>query len=105
MAAFENVTISKKANILYDGHVTSRSIEFQDGSKKTLGVMLQGEYEFTTIHEMMFEVQSGELEVMLPAQEWKKIVAPQSFKVPANAKYKLKVVSLVDYCCSFHKED
>jgi len=103
MTDFKNVNISKKANILYDGHVTSRAIEFDDGSKKTLGVMLPGEYDFTTIHEEVIDVQSGELEVLLPAQEWKKIVAPQTFTVPANSRFKLKVVSLVDYCCSFIK--
>jgi len=103
MAMFENVKIAKKANILYEGQVTSRAIEFADGTKKTLGVMLPGEYDFTTIHEEILDVQSGELEVLLPAQDWKKIVAPQSFVVPANSKFKLKVVSLVDYCCSFIK--
>ncbi len=103
MSVFENVKIAKKANILYEGHVTSRAIEFEDGSKKTLGVMLPGEYDFTTIHEELIDVESGELEVLLPAQDWKKIVAPQSFKVPANSKFKLKVISLVDYCCSFKR--
>lgn len=103
MSDFENIKIAKKANILYDGHVTSRTIEFADGSKKTLGIMLPGEYEFTTIHENVIDVQSGELEVLLPAQEWKKIVAPQTFKVPANSRFKLKIVSLIDYCCSFTK--
>lgn len=100
---FENVTIAKSANILYDGHVTSRSLELADGSKKSLGIMLQGEYEFISIHEMIMDIQSGELEVMLPAQDWKKIVAPQTFKVPPNSKYKLKVHSLIDYCCTFVK--
>ena len=100
---FENVTIAKSANILYDGHVTSRSLEFDDGSKKSLGIMLKGEYEFISIHEMIMDIQAGELEVMLPAEDWKKIVAPQTFIVPPNSKYKLKVHSLVDYCCTFVK--
>ena len=45
---FENVTAVKKANVYFDGKVTSRTIIFADGSKKTLGVMLPGEYEFNT---------------------------------------------------------
>ena len=100
---FENVTISKEANILYDGNITSRSIEFDDGSRKTLGIMLAGEYELNSIHESMIDIKIGELEVMLPAQEWKKVVGPATFNVPANSKYKLKVHSLVDYCASFIK--
>jgi uncharacterized protein YaiE (UPF0345 family) len=100
---FTNVTVAKSANIFYDGHVTSRSLEFEDGSRKSLGIMLPGEYEFNTIHEEIMDIQAGELEVMLPAEDWKKIVAPQTFMVPPNSKFKLRVHSLVDYCCSFIK--
>ena len=44
----ENVSVEKKANFYFDGKVTSRSVLFADGSKKTLGIMLPGEYEFNT---------------------------------------------------------
>lgn len=100
---FTNVTVSKEANIFYDGKVTSRSLEFEDGTRKSLGIMLPGEYEFNTIHEQIMDVQTGELEVMMPAEDWKKIVAPQTFIVKPNSKFKLRVHSLVDYCCSFIK--
>ncbi len=100
---FTNVTIAKSANILYDGHVTSRSLVFDDGSRKSLGIMLPGEYEFISIHEEIMDIQAGELEVMLPAEDWKKIVAPQTFNIPPNSKFKLKIHSLVDYCVSFIK--
>lgn len=103
MTEFKNVTISKKANIFYDGHVTSRALELDDGSTKTLGIMLPGEYEFNTIHEQVMDIQSGELEMMLPAEDWKKVVAPQTVIIPANSKYQIKVISLIDYCCSFIK--
>lgn len=101
---FKNVSIAKEASIFYDGKVTSRSLKFEDGSTKTLGIMLPGEYEFNTIHEELMDIQSGELEVMIPAQEWKKIVAPQTFNIPANSKFKLKVHHITDYCCTFIKE-
>ena len=45
MSEFKNVTIVKKANIYFDGKVTSRTVVFSDGSKKTLGIMLPGDYE------------------------------------------------------------
>ncbi len=98
---FKNVDVAKKANIFYDGHVTSRILKFDDGSTKTLGIMLPGEYEFNTIHEEIMEIEAGELEVLLPAEDWKKIVAPQTFSIPPNAKFTLRVHTLVDYCCSF----
>ena len=103
MADFNNVSINKSANIFYDGNVTSRSIEFEDGSRKTLGIMLPGEYEFNTIHREVMDINSGTVEYKLQAQDWVSITAPDSFEVPENTKFKIKVNSLMDYCCSFIK--
>ncbi|WP_378954570.1 pyrimidine/purine nucleoside phosphorylase [Pelosinus sp. sgz500959] len=44
MGQFENVTVIKKANVYFDGKVTSRTVVFADGSKKTLGIMLPGDF-------------------------------------------------------------
>ena len=51
---FSNVKVVKKANVYFDGKVTSRTVIFEDGSKKTLGFMQAGEYEFNTgVEELM----------------------------------------------------
>jgi len=100
---FKNITIAKEANILYDGNITSRGITFEDGSKKTLGIMLPGEYELNTVNKATIDINSGVVEVMLPAEDWVEYVAPATFKIAQNCKYKLKVTSLVDYCCSFER--
>ena len=100
---FSNISIAKEANILYDGNITSRSITFEDGSKKTLGIMLEGEYELNTVNKAIIDINSGVLEVMLPAEDWVEHVGPASIEIAQNCKYKLKVTSLVDYCCSFEK--
>ncbi|OGW33004.1 MAG: hypothetical protein A2X59_09315 [Nitrospirae bacterium GWC2_42_7] len=102
MDEFRDVTVVKKANVYFDGKVTSRTVIFQDGSKKTLGVMLPGEFEFNTGDKEIMEIHSGELEVLLPGEtDWEKISGGMSFEVPANSKFKLKVKTLTDYCCSF----
>lgn len=102
MSEFENVTVVKKANIYFDGKVTSRTILFSDGSKKTLGVMLPGEYEFNTSDKETMEIYSGDLDVLLPGESgWRTIGGGESFEVPANAKFSLKVRAIADYCCSF----
>ena len=103
MSQFENVSVVKEANIYFDGKVTSRSVIFADGSRKTLGVMLPGEYEFNTGDKEIMEILSGDLEVLLPDAEWRSIKDGQSFEVPANSKFQLKVSKLTDYCCSFIK--
>ncbi len=102
MSKFENVTVVKEANIYFEGNVTSRAVIFADGSKKTLGVMLPGEYEFGTAEKELMEIMSGDLEVLLPdTSDWKSVKGGESFEVPANSKFKLKVHSIADYCCSF----
>lgn len=104
MSKFRNVTVIKKANVYFDGKVTSRSLIFPDGSKKTLGIMLPGEYDFNTADKEIMEIISGDLEVLLSdAQGWKTITGGEEFEVPAQSKFSLKVKSLTDYCCSFIK--
>lgn len=104
MSEFANVTVVKKANVYFGGNVTSRSIVFPDGSRKTLGVMLPGEYEFGTADKEIMEILSGDLDVLLPGVDgWRTYAGGTSFEVPANAKFSLKVRTLTDYCCSFVK--
>ena len=104
MTEFKNVTVVKKANVYFDGKVTSRTVLFPDGSKKTLGVMLPGEYSFNTGDKEIMEILAGVLEVRLPGSNaWKKIKSGEQFEVPPQSKFNLKVATLTDYCCSFVK--
>ncbi len=105
MEDFEGVTVVRKANVYFDGKVTSRTVLFGDGSRKTLGVMLPGEYEFNTGDRELMEITSGELQVRIgSAAEWKDVKGGEAFEVPANSKFALKVKTLTDYCCSFLKQ-
>ena len=103
MSKFENVTITKEANIYYDGKVTSRSVEFSDGEIKSLGIMLPGEYTFSTNEAEIMEMMSGELEIKLPNEEFKTLKTPESFNVAANSSFDLKIKTVTDYCCSYIK--
>ena len=103
MSEFKNVTVVKKANVYFDGKVTSRTVIFPDGSKKTLGIMLPGDYEFGTAEKELMEILAGELQVLLPeAKEWKTVREGDSFEVPAQSKFKLVVTTITDYCCSYN---
>ncbi len=105
MSEFNNVTAVKEANIYFDGKVTSRTLKFEDGSIKSLGIMLPGEYEFGTSDKEIMEILSGELDVLLPgSDEWVSISGPESFEVPENAKFGVKVKTITDYCCSYIAE-
>ncbi|GLR27105.1 pyrimidine/purine nucleoside phosphorylase [Limnobacter litoralis] len=103
MKQFDNVSVVKAANIYFDGKVSSRTVLFADGSKKTLGLMLPGDYEFGTAEKEIMEILAGELDVCLPGESWKAIQPGESFEVPANAKFQLKIKQPTDYCCSYIK--
>ena len=102
MSKFENVTVVKAANIYFDGNVTSRTVEFASGEKKTLGIMLPGEYKFSTGKKEIMEILAGTVEVQLPgSQAWQTITGGESFEVDADSSFGIRVISVTDYCCSY----
>ena len=104
MPEFNNVSVVKKANVYFGGNVSSRTIRFADGSLKTLGFMLPGEYTFNTADKELMEIIGGDLDVLLPGEnEWQKISGGEAFDVPANSAFTVKVNTPTDYCCSFIK--
>ena len=100
---FENVTIVKKANVYFGGQVTSRTVQFADGTKKTLGFMQAGDYEFGTEAPELMEILGGSMDVKVAvADEWVTYSEGQSFNVEGNSKFELKVAEGgADYCCSY----
>jgi hypothetical protein len=104
MSEFNNVTVVKKANVYFDGNVSSRTLRFADGSLKTLGFMLPGEYTFNTADKELMEILDGNLDVLLPDSDaWQSVKGGESFAVPANAKFTVRINTPTDYCCSFLK--
>ncbi len=102
MSEFKSVTAVKKANSYFGEKVVSRTVLFDDGSKKTLGYMQVGEYEFNTGAPEVMEVLAGNCEVQLAgATAWKSYAPGQSFEVLGHSKFKIKVSQGLDYCCSF----
>ena len=102
MSEFNNVTVIREANVYFDGGVTSRTVLFPNGEKKTLGIMLPGEYTFNTVAAEMMEVLAGELDLQIAGETgWRKVVGGEEFDVPANSSFAMKVTKLADYCCSF----
>jgi len=99
---FHNVSVDLKSNTYFEGRVTSRNIKFSDESLKTLGVMLEGEYKFNTAKKEIMEITSGEIQVLLPDfSEWQSFTENTSFEVPANSSFKVKVIKITNYCCSY----
>ena len=105
MSNFKNATITKEANVYFDGKVISYTLSFEDGSKKTLGVMQIGKYEFNTQAKEIIEITSGEMKVLLPNETiWKDLKGGMTFEVTANSSFKLEVNQIINYCCSYIEE-
>jgi uncharacterized protein YaiE (UPF0345 family) len=100
---FENVTAVAKANVYFDGKVVSHTLLFSDGSKKTIGIIYPGEYQFPTEAAERMDVTAGACSVRLFGQtEWKDYAAGTLFKIPAHSGFDIRVPSgIFEYVCSF----
>jgi len=99
----KNVDLLKKANIYFDGKVTSRNYTDNQGVVKSLGIMLPGEYTFGTKAAENMEIISGKVEVLFAGMEsnWETFKGGESFDVPANSSFEIKVEEITDYCCTY----
>jgi len=100
---FDNVSAICKANVYFDGKVVSHTILFPDGSKKTLGLIYPGSYNFNTGAAERMEVIAGACTVRLKGEsEWKSYTEGTAFEIPANSSFDIAVESgLMQYICSF----
>ena len=104
MSSSKNVELVKKANIYFDGNVTSRSFIDENGESKSLGIMMPGIYNFGTSEAELMEILAGEVEVKLAGEDtWNTYTANTSFEVSANSNFDIKVKTITDYCCSYIK--
>ena len=102
MSTFDDVSVVIEANIYFDGKVTSRSILFPDGSKKTLGILLPGEYHFNTDAPEHMRITAGVAEYRLNENDdWKKVEQDGEFNIPGKSSFDIKAIDIVDYVCSF----
>ncbi len=97
---FENATVTKRANVYYDGNVTSRTLVGDDGTRRTLGIMQPGEYEFETEEREHIELYSGRLGVTIDG-ETETYEAGEELTIPAGTSFEASVEELVDYCCTY----
>jgi purine/pyrimidine-nucleoside phosphorylase len=100
---FEHVTAVAKANVYFDGKVVSHTVIFDDGTKKTLGLVFPGDYHFGTGAGERMDITAGSCRVRLDgSSEWREFSAGSYFRVPAKSGFDIAVESgLAEYVCSF----
>ncbi|MNC82406.1 hypothetical protein D3C75_1359020 [compost metagenome] len=48
------------------------------------------------------DITSGNLRVLLPGQDqWIELEGKGTFVIPAHSSFKLEVLTVTDYCCSY----
>src|SRR5512141_1325330 len=100
---FDNVAVLTKANIYFDGKVVSHTVNFADGSKKTISLIYPGSFTFTTGAPEVMAIVAGACRVRLKGESaWKDYGAGTAFRVPANSAFDIAVASgIAEYVCSF----
>lgn len=102
MTAFENVSVTKKANVYFDGKCVSHNLVLADGTSKSVGVILPATLTFNTGAPEIMELVEGEAKVTL-AGETEAVVykGGESFSVPGNSSFQIEVAEPVHYVCHF----
>ncbi|MHB9036487.1 MAG: pyrimidine/purine nucleoside phosphorylase [Armatimonadota bacterium] len=100
---FDNVSVIAKANVYFDGKVTSHAILFEDGSKKTIGMIYPGSYNFGTGAPEKMEIVAGSCRVKLAGEsEWNTYSEGAFFKVPGDSSFDIEVSEgIAEYICSY----
>lgn len=100
---FDNVSVTCKANVYFDAKVVSHTVQFPDGTKKTLGLIYPGTFKFNTEAPERMEMTAGTSQVKLAGEsEWKTYAAGTQFDIPGKSSFEIAVQSgVAEYVCSF----
>ena len=102
MSQFEHVTVSKKANVYFDGQCVSHSIQFADGTKKSVGVILPSSLTFNTGAPEIMETVVGSCRYRIQGEDWKICHTGEQFNVPGNSQFDIEVTGEpYHYVCHF----
>jgi hypothetical protein len=102
MSQFDKVSVLKKSNVYFDGKCVSHTVLFDDGTRKTLGVIFPSRLTLNTAAPEVMEVVGGKCRVRLQGEsDWKEYGAGQSFNVPGDSAFDIETLELMDYVCHF----
>ena len=97
-----NVSVATQANVYFDGRCVSHSLSLPDGTKKSVGVVLPMEQRFNTAQAEVMECVAGSCEYRLAGSDaWHTSRAGESFQIPANAYFDIRVTEPYHYICHY----
>lgn len=89
-----------KHNSYFDGKVQSLGYE-RNGRRQTVGVILPGEFQFSTDGAERMTVVNGELSAKVGTGAWTVYPAGTSFEVAAKTTFNVKATAPSAYWCEF----
>ncbi|HZV64713.1 MAG TPA: pyrimidine/purine nucleoside phosphorylase [Telluria sp.] len=100
-STLNNVTVTKKSNIYFDGKCVSHTLILADGSKKTVGVIFPSSLTFNTGAPETMDIVAGKCRVRMAGGDWQSYEAGARFHVGANAAFDIDTLETLDYVCHF----
>ncbi len=98
---FDQVSVSKKANVYFDGKCVSHTVTMPDGVRKSVGVILPSTLRFDLTTKEIMEVVEGTAFVSINGQAEQTVKAGQSWTVDAGGYFVIRAESPVHYVCHF----
>ncbi|MFM8256886.1 MAG: pyrimidine/purine nucleoside phosphorylase [Polynucleobacter sp.] len=98
---FDGVSVSKKANVYFDGKCVSHTVTLSDGIRKSVGVILPSTLRFDLSTKEIMEVVEGTAHVSINGQAEKAFTAGQSWAVEAGGYFVIRAEQPVHYVCHF----
>ena len=102
MSQFDNVSVVKQANVYFDGKCISHTVQFADGTKKTVGVILPSTLVFNTGAPEIMELLQGRCRVRMAGSDaWQEYAGGESFNVAGDSAFDIETLENLHYVCHF----
>ena len=102
MSLCVNISVVKKANSYFGGKFVSQTVQFADGTQKSVGMILPAALTFDTGVPEIMETVAGACRYRIKGEDWKSSGAGESFKVPGNSSFDIEVSGEpYHYVCHF----
>ena len=96
--SFSNVTVSTQASVYFDGKCVSHGLTFEDGTRKSVGVILPAALTFNTGAPEIMEGVAGNCEYRLAGTDtWLSAGPGEKFSIPGNSSFDIRVTQATGY--------
>ena len=101
MSSFDSVSVTKKANVYFDGKCVSHTVSLADGTRKSVGVILPSTLRFDLTTPEIMEVVDGKAFVSINGEAEQTFTAGQEWKVEGGGYFIIRTEEPVHYVCHF----